>query len=100
MDLKYKCCRTKPAPYYFCSKCTSVFHKSCAKVNRIIGKHIKNSLIICKDCDLENDYEKDDNISILEKTVNELSTELCERDKYIDKMKKKTGCIRPGSNKF
>lgn len=84
----FKCCKTKPFIHYVCIKCSSVFHKSCLhRFRSTISSVNDNKIICCKDSDesLFSDYN--DEKSILEKTINELTYDAEIKSTYINKLK-------------
>lgn len=87
----FKCCKTKVNTNYVCTKCFSIFHKSCVLRNKDKISFLTHNRIIC--CKNENDLsvssEFDEEISILEKTVSDLSEENLMQNKHILKLKEK-----------
>lgn len=84
--MSFKCCKTKIPSYYVCKSCSGIYHKSClikkkSKVTFLTG----NTVICCKN-DTGSNTDLDD-ISILEKTISELSEDGLSKEKYIQKLK-------------
>lgn len=84
--MNYKCCKLKPFVHYVCTKCCSVFHKSCLQQQwKKKVKFVKDNKIIC--CQENTDEEHEEENSLLEKTINELAEDGFMKDKYIQKLK-------------
>lgn len=84
----FKCCKTKVNSNYVCTKCFSLFHKSCVLRNKEKFSFLNdNKIICCKDDSDASDYN--DETSFLEKTINDLSDENQMQNNYILKLKKK-----------
>lgn len=85
--VNFGCCRTKPFPpnYYICKNCLKVFHKSCVQQNKNKYKFLKDFQILCCNLDSKND---EDEKSLLEQTIGELSENSEMQNKHIEKLKR------------
>lgn len=85
---KYNCCKTKIFTNFICTKCFSVFHKSCLLRDKSgISFLIENEIICCKK---DSDWtDKDQELSILEKTVSDLFEDNELKNCHIQKQKKR-----------
>ncbi|CAG9822010.1 unnamed protein product [Phaedon cochleariae] len=84
--MSYKCCKLKPFIHYVCTKCSSVFHKSCVQQHwKKKVRFVKDNKIIC--CQENTEEEHIEENSILEKTINELAEDGFLKDRYIQKLK-------------
>lgn len=81
----FACCKTKPIPaYYICENCLNIYHRACTLKNRNKFKFIKDHKIQC--CDLTTQTEEE--ISLLEQTIEELNDETLAKNRYIEKQNK------------
>ncbi|CAG9817124.1 unnamed protein product [Phaedon cochleariae] len=85
MKITYKCCKSKPFIHYVCIQCHSIFHKSCLLANKKKITMVEGNQIIC--CKREPN-DQDEQTSILEKTINDLSEDSEMKNNYIEKLKK------------
>lgn len=78
----FGCCRTRAIPSYFiCENCLNVFHKSCVLKQKDQFKFLKGHKILC----CEKSIDQVDEISILEKTIGELTEEAKAKNKFLEK---------------
>lgn len=81
----FACCKTKPIPaYYICENCLNIYHRACTLKNKNKFKFIKDHKIQC--CDLAKQTEEE--ISLLEQTIEELNDETLAKDRYMEKQNK------------
>lgn len=81
----FACCKTKPIPaYYICENCLNIYHRACTLKNKNKFKFIKDHKIQC--CDLTKQTEEE--ISLLEQTIEELNDETLAKNRYIEKQNK------------
>ncbi|KAG5899827.1 hypothetical protein JTB14_012298 [Gonioctena quinquepunctata] len=88
-SVNFSCCKTKPCPLYVCTNCQAIYHKSClfTKYKSKVKFLHDNKIICCGNETVQSDTLQDE-ISILEETINELSTDGNLKDNYIGKLKK------------
>lgn len=85
--LSFKCCKTKHFIHYICIKCQSVFHKSCLTRFRSKIRFVKeNKIICCEDINDSHTSDQDDEKSILEDTISELTSDSDLKSAYIKKL--------------
>lgn len=81
----YKCCKNKPFLHYVCIKYHSIYHKCCVPKVKKEVRFIKQNHIIC--CEELSDNKQEEEISILNKTIDELNDDNILKDKFIKKLK-------------
>lgn len=86
----FGCCRTKTIPSYFiCENCLKVFHKACVLRQKNNFKFKKDYIIIC----CEKPRKMEEEISLLEQTIEELTDEAQAKNIYIEKQKTERNLI-------
>lgn len=70
-----------------CTVCNNVFHKSCLHRFKNQISFVKENKIICCSDSKDNSYNFDDEKSILEKTIDELTDDAALKTQYIKKLK-------------
>lgn len=82
----YKCCN-RPFMHYVCVKCFSVIHKCCLSKYKNKIKHLRENKIVCCQSTEESFSNDDDEKSILEKTINDLTDDSEMKTKHIKKLR-------------
>lgn len=84
--MSFRCCKTKIISCYVCKTCFGVYHKSCLTKKKGAIHFISGNIINCCNNDASPDTEQEE-ISSLEKTINELNDDSINRERYIKKLK-------------
>ncbi|KAG5889405.1 hypothetical protein JTB14_018279 [Gonioctena quinquepunctata] len=84
-----KCCKTKPVPYYICTKCTQIFHQACVQRSKNKHKFLKSNKIICCEVNSEDHsiVERDLETNIMEKTIEDLPEDRLKQNRHITELK-------------
>lgn len=85
--VSFKCCKSKSFIHYVCIKCSNVFHKSCLHRYKKQISFVKENKVICCSDSEDSSYTFDDEKSVLEKTINELTDDSDMKTQYIKKLK-------------
>lgn len=81
----FACCKTRPIPaYYICENCLNIYHRACALKNKNKFKFLTDHKLQC--CELTK--QTDDEISVLEQTIEELNDETQAKNRYIERQNK------------
>lgn len=81
----YHCCKNRVFTHYVCINCHSLFHKSCLPKYKSKIKFVSEHKISC--CEQESERQLDDNPSILEQTLSDLTFDSELKDKQLEKLK-------------
>ncbi|KAG5884331.1 hypothetical protein JTB14_007840 [Gonioctena quinquepunctata] len=85
--VNFGCCKTRPFPsnYYICKNCLKIFHRSCVQQNKNKYNFLKDFQITC--CSNDLDIIANDEKSLLELTINDLTQNSEMQNSYIEKLK-------------
>lgn len=84
----FECCKTKafPSSYHICVNCFKVFHRSCVMKQKSKFNFIEGFQLRC--CNTEDNIKQsEEEKSILEETISELSENTHLQERYITKLK-------------
>lgn len=81
----FKCCKNKQFLHYVCVKCYGIYHKCCLPKHKEKIKFIEENKLLC--CEESNSTSENDEISLLEKTISDLTEDSEQKNKYIQKIR-------------
>lgn len=88
MSQFYKCCN-KPFIHYVCTQCHGVIHKSCVNTKKIKDIRLLNgNRVMCCVSEHTNLSIQEEKNSLLEETLNELTTESELKSRQLEKVKR------------
>lgn len=84
----FKCCKNKINNNWICTVCNNIFHPSCCKRTKNYEIISENFICCSSDCREALKDEENDTTKTLQSLVQELKTELQEKNAYISRLKR------------